>query len=204
MYKYTQIFSALIILVSVIEISSISSNTNRNQITKNSKKEISEITTNETLALPTLLNPPDQYPKLISYYNSAKKSISNDFDMNLNKPKNLLMQIFGLSLGYLSMILWTMGMCFCLREPFVTKSSSGLSKDFLLIQTAGWILIMFNDAYGIFGNSSYKNEIHINDIMLSFNMATLFLNGLIVVRMIPGDPINKFSFTTASLCTVSI
>ena len=112
MYEHSQLFFALIILVSVIEISSISSNTNRNQITKNSKKEISEITTNEPKALPKLLNPPDQNQKLISYYNSAKKSISNDFNMNLNKPKNLPMRILGLSLGYLSMILWVMGAFF--------------------------------------------------------------------------------------------
>ena len=63
---------------------------------------------------------------------------------------------------------------------------------------------MYNDNYGFFGNSSDKDQVHIPDLILSFLWTFIMAALLVVVHVIPGDSINKFSFTVASICTVAI
>ena len=201
MYKNTQIFYATIILGYIISISSISSTTNQNQLTKHQLKKISENITNQLLQTPI---PPEQYQKPITHNNTVKKSISKDLDPDPNRPKNIPITILGQSLGYIYMILWAIGGYFLIREPLVSKSSSCLSKNFVLVHLTGFSMLLFYDAYGFFGNSSYKNEIHISDLMLSFIITTCYAIAFIEVRVIPGDPINKFSSTVIVICTLCI
>ena len=179
MFKYTQLFSALIILLTIVEISC----SNPNQIKKVSKIEISDITTNELLqASPISLNPPDQHQKLVSYDNSA-----NAFYKDVNPA----IMLFNQCLGYIYMILMATSGYLIVKEPLNTKCSTGLSKDFLLIHFTGYFLLMFNDAYGFFGNSAYKNQVHISDVILSFLYTLFMVAGFVETRLIPCDPVNR-------------
>ena len=131
MYKYTQLFSALIILVSIVEISCLSSNTTP----QTQKTEISYNTTNKLpQASLASLNPTDQYQKLIRYNNQATKFMAKaKIDTDLNKPKNTAIMILSQFLGYMYSILMITGGIFLFVEPIKVKCTSGLSKNFLLI-----------------------------------------------------------------------
>ena len=124
--------------------------------------------------------------------------------MNLKNPENLPIMIFTQSLGYLYMILMVASGFLIINEPLKIKSSTGLSKDYLLMIATSYFMLTFNDVYGFFGNSSYKNEVHISDVMLSFIFTIQMVAGLIEVHVIPGDSINKFSYTVKFVCIVSI
>ena len=119
---------------------------------------------------------------------------------DLNKSENPAFMIFGI---VYCILMATCGFLL-VYEPFKTKTSTGLSKDFLLMHFTGMLLLNVNDVYGFFGNSSYKNEIHISDITLSFLFTLFMVVGLIEVHVIPCDSINKFSIPVTSICTLSI
>ena len=204
MYKYIRLYSlysALIILVSITEISCMNSSPRP----KDPINDIFYKTTNEpTQTLPTLLNRPEKCQKPDSNYNSAKKQTSQAFATDLKKSKNPAMMIIDQSLGYVYLVLMVTSGVLIVKEPLKIKSSSGLSKDYLLIGFTTWFLMMFNDIYGFFGNSLYKKEEHISDITLSFTYTMLLASGLMQVHVIPGDPINKFSYTVMFVCTVAL
>ena len=193
------------ILVSITEISCTSSSPKpqaQDIKLQDSSNEISDNTTNELAqALPTPLDPPDLYQNLNHYYNSAKKSFSNAIAPVSDKSQNSYLMVFNLCLGLIYTILMATSVFLIIIEPFKTKTSTGLSKDFLLIHLTGWLLLNVNDAYGLFGDSFYKNETHTSDFVLSSLVVLFMVAGLIVVNVIPCDPINKFSITVVVMCT---
>ena len=206
MSKYTRLISALIILVSIIEISCVqSSKTNLFKMTEDQKKVISENTTNELpQALPASLNPPDHNQTPISYYDSYKTSISNVIDIDSKNPENLQIMFFSQLLGYTYMILMVTSAYVPVKDSFKIKSSRGLSKNILLIHQTGCLLLMFNNIQGFLGETSCKNEVHITDVMLSFFVTLLMAIGLIKAHVLPCNSINKFSYIVIFMCIASI
>lgn len=85
-----------------------------------------------------------------------------------NTPNETLTTI-SLYMGWTCACMWVIGMTFVMYEPFKVKSSTGISKDYALVNSVGYVLMALQDCYGFYyQGSGYNNEVHIPDLILSF------------------------------------
>ena len=117
------------------------------------------------------------------------------------QDKNIYLIVTSQIFGYIYSFLWQFADFSMLYVMFKAKSSKGLSKNFTLIHMTGFQLLMFNDSYGFFyDKSSYSQEVHISDIILSFNSLIAFSLCTVFALVVPCDSVNTYSRFVIGMC----
>lgn len=151
-------------------------------------------------SIPQTPNPESQTPKS-SYQRSFQKKVSTSFELPKTENKSIYLTTFSLFLGYSDAVAACLATTYILIDMFKVKSSKGTSKNYLLISLTGFQLLMFSDTYGFFGDSSYKNEIHVPDVIISFYKVLCQLACVVFTHIAPSDPVNKYKISTFVLCS---
>ena len=107
---------------------------------------------------------------------------------------SLDMEIVSQVFGWFQCSLWSVGFVLAVYEPIKIKNSSGLSKNYLVLNIVGFVLFMFQDYYGYFDpECRYGEEVHLTDVILStFGVFTMSV-GLIACYIFPSES-NRFNW----------
>ena len=93
---------------------------------------------------------------------------SSIYKKHILKDYNFAVYLFNQIFGWSQFSCWCFAMFFIVIEVFRRKTTQGLSKDFVSMVVLGFVCLNFQDIFGYYGNSSFKNEVHISDLILSF------------------------------------
>jgi predicted small integral membrane protein len=105
---------------------------------------------------------------------------------------HLTLTILSLCLGYTQAGMYVFGMGCILWEIISKMTSSGLSKDFLILQLFGFSYMAFQDQFGFWApESSYSTEVHVSDLCISFIGLTWICLCMAAVHVVPQDQNNK-------------
>jgi hypothetical protein len=121
----------------------------------------------------------------------------------------LSLDIISQCCGYSQLLIWFVGMYCFLREPIVRFTSSGLSKDMILLQAFGFTFMAIQDQFGVWSPlASYRGEVHYSDIITSFMGSCWAASAMVILFTVPNEvgkeANNRISPAGISICLLAV
>lgn len=90
------------------------------------------------------------------------------------KKPSIYLTILSQILGYTSIFFWFFTFIFIIYEIRKTSSFQGVSYNFILLNILGFSYYSIYNFWGMYGDSSFKNQVHSSDFF--FGLYCLFMN----------------------------
>lgn len=87
--------------------------------------------------------------------------------------------------GYTSTVVWSLSFHFQWWEVYRLKSAEGLSINFVFLNIIGFTYYFIYNIYGYTSDSSFKNQVHMSDVLFASHALVLVLIHMVFLMVYP-------------------